>query len=544
VRRAPVADISGVAERDLPAGWAEATLADLAIHVLGGEWGEADSPEAPGGSVRVRVLRGTEFRDWERAKGRTAAVRRLSRSSLERRRLQLGDLVIEVSGGGVHQPVGRAVRIDEAALAGSGSDATANPDTPLVCSNFCRQVRLHPGVSSAYVQLALTERYLAGGLDAFQTQTTNLRNLDFPGFLKDLTFPLPPLAEQERIAARATQLLARTSRVRDRLAQVRTTVRRMRQAVLAAACSGRLTADWRSEQAGVEPFFEILARRLAARGRRFEAECRAAAASGQKPPRRPRNLAPGAWEAPEALALPELPAGWATVALGDVLERVQQGTSVRSEAHAGESAPGGVPVLRMPNIQEGEIDLRNLKYVPLEAADLASFRLRRGDILFNRTNSPELVGKAAVFETDLQAIFASYLLRLIADERLVVPRYVCYWINSPWGRAWARAVRTDCVSQSNINGSKVLAMPLPAPPLAEQREIVRRIEALFAVAWRTEERLAAAVIRVERLPRAILSRALNGDLVPGAPLDDEVEADLQANTPVSSRGKTALRPNC
>jgi len=147
------------------------------------------------------------------------------------------------------------------------------------------------------------------------------------------------------------------------------------------------------------------------------------------------------------------------------------------------------------------------------ASDEPALGLQRGDILFNRTNSPELVGKAAVFEADLTASFASYLLRLVCDGRLVVPRYVCYWINSPRGRAWARAVRTDCVSQSNINSSKLLAMPLPAPPLAEQREIVRRIEGLFALAARTEERLAAAAARVERLPRAILARALAGELV-------------------------------
>jgi type I restriction enzyme S subunit len=545
-----VADVADSIPGDLPGGWTTVTLADLAIHVLGGEWGQPDTPDAPDSApdgVRVRVVRGTEFRDWERAKGRTAALRRVSPASLERRRLALGDLVIEISGGGVHQPVGRAVRIDEDALAGSPAG-----DIPLVCSNFCRQVRLHPGVSSAYVQLALTERYLAGDVDAFQTQTTNLRNLDFKAFFSNLTFPLPPLAEQERIAARAAQLLARTARVRDRLAEVRTKVRRMRQAVLAAACSGRLTASWRSEQAGVLPFFEILARRLAARGRRFEAECRAAASGGQKPPRRPRNLVPGPWETPEALVLPDLPAGWAWVALGDVLERVQQGTSVRSEARSeessGERAPDGIPVLRMPNIQEGEIDLRNLKYVPLDAADLASFRLHRGDILFNRTNSPELVGKAAVFEADLQAIFASYLLRLVCDERLVVPRYVCFWINSPWGRAWARAVRTDCVSQSNINGSKLLAMPLPAPPLAEQREIVRRIEALFALATRSEERLAAAVSRVERLPRTVLSRALGGELVPNeteiaAPTAhlEAARASQAANTQVGSRRKSPAR---
>jgi type I restriction enzyme S subunit len=484
----------------LPEGWAEATLEELAIHVLGGEWGEADLPAAGPESVRVRVVRGTEFRDWERSKGATAALRRIGRASLDRRRLAEGDLVVETSGGGVRQPVGRTLRIDEAALARS-------PE-PLVCSNFCRQVRLRPGVDSAYVQLALTCRYLDGSLDAFQTQTTNLRNLDFPAFLNGVTFPIPPLAEQERIAARAAQLLARIGHVRDLLTQVGATVKRLRQSVLASACSGHLTEDWRAEQAGGEPFFELMARRLAERRRRFEAECREAASSGRKPPRRPRNLTPVAWQAPDSLALPPLPPGWSLIALGDVLERVQQGTSVRSEAVA-----GGIPVLRMPNIKDGEIDLRDLKTIPPEAEDFPAFTLRRGDILFNRTNSPELVGKAAVFEADLEAIFASYLLRLVCDERLVVPRYVCYWINSPWGRAWARAVRTDCVSQSNINGSKLLVLPLPAPPLAEQREIVQRIESLFGLASRTEERLAAAAARVERLPRTILSRALRGELV-------------------------------
>jgi type I restriction enzyme S subunit len=206
--------------------------------------------------------------------------------------------------------------------------------------------------------------------------------------------------------------------------------------------------------------------------------------------------------------------------LSDVLLRVQQGTSVRSEA----AVPGGIPVLRMPNIRDGEIDLRQLKTLPPEAADLPALTLHRGDILFNRTNSPELVGKAAVYEADRQAIFASYLLRLACDERLVVPRYVCSWINSPWGRAWARAVRTDCVSQSNINSSKLFGMPLPAPPLPEQREIVRRIAAYQDLAARTEAKLAAASSRIERLPRVILSRALQGELVP---TEAEVEIRLE-----------------
>src|SRR5262249_20474058 len=158
---------------------------------------------------------------------------------------------------------------------------------PLVCSNFCRQVRLHPEVRSAFVQLALTSLYWEGRLDRFQTQTTNLRNLDFPAFLDGVVLPLPPAAQQERIAPRAAELLARAGRVRERLEQVAAAVKRLRQSVLAAAFDGSLTADWRAEPAAIEPFFELLARRFAERRRRFEAECRAAAAAGRRPPRRP-----------------------------------------------------------------------------------------------------------------------------------------------------------------------------------------------------------------------------------------------------------------
>jgi hypothetical protein len=179
----------------------------------------------------------------------------------------------------------------------------------------------------------------------------------------------------------------------------------------------------------------------------------------------------------------------------------------------------GVPVLRMGNIQDGAIDLADLKMIDRQVENIPAFRLRRGDILFNRTNSPELVGKAAVFDHDLEAVFASYLVRIRCDESLVSSRYVCAWINSPWGRQWARTVRTDCVSQSNINASKLLTMPLPSPPLAEQEEIVRRMEALFALADVIEKRVEAAWEQVEKLPRTILERAFRGELVP-------TEADL------------------
>src|SRR5262245_43715105 len=137
-------------EGGLAEGWAEVVLEDLVAHALGGEWGEACAAEVPDGQVKVSVVRGTEFRDWDEEKGATAAERIVKRSSLEKRQLRAGDLIVEISGGGPDQPVGRTLLVDEEAVR-----AAANP---LICSNFCRQIRLHPEVDPGFVALALRHR--------------------------------------------------------------------------------------------------------------------------------------------------------------------------------------------------------------------------------------------------------------------------------------------------------------------------------------------------------------------------------------------------
>jgi type I restriction enzyme, S subunit len=485
----------------LPEGWADASLEEIVVHAIGGEWGEAE--EAPG-LEKVSVIRGTEFREWARDRGATAAERWVRRSRLAKRRLQVGDIIVEISGGGPDQPVGRTLRIDEEAL--------RRAKGPLVCSNFCRLMRLHPAVDPAFVQLAIQEKYLRGEISDYQTQTTNLRNLDFTDFLAGTVLRLAPLAEQGRIVERAEELLARVQTVRERLKRSRAVVKRFRQSVLADATSGRLTEDWRerSDRADSEPSAAALERVVAARRADWDTAVEKAAAEGRRPGKRPASLDPGVWLAPDPLPVPEVPEGWSLVPLQAVLRVIQYGTSLR----AVKNLKNGVPMLRMGNIQDGKIDLSDLKMIDRKEANLPVFALRRGDILFNRTNSPELVGKAAVYDDDREAVFASYLVRLGCDERLVSSRYVCAWINSPWGRQWARTVRTDCVSQSNINASKLQTMPLPVPPLAEQEEIVRRMEALFRLAGVIEGRLKAALAQVERLPRTILERAFRGELVP------------------------------
>ncbi len=496
----------GRREGELPEGWAEATFEEIVVHKLGGEWG-ADPAEADRDPdfVRVRVIRGTDFRDWERDKGSSAEPRAIKRSSLARRQLRAGDLVIEISGGGVSQPVGRAVLIDEETL--------RRADAPLICSNFCRQVRVHREIDPAFVHLVLTGLYLGGGLNEYQTQTTNLRNLRFKDVLSGVVLPIPPRAEQERIVERVGEVRAAERRSLEGVARVPAILRRFRQSVLASAYSGRLTEEWREAQwqeEPAEPFACRLERAFAARRQAYEEACLEAEAFDRRAPRRPKNLAVTPWEVPEPLEEPEVPEGWRLASLQDVIRRAQYGLSVKADARPRE----GVAMLRMVNIRDGRMDASDLKYVDRGQAELPVYRVRSGDILFNRTNSAELVGKAAVFNLDLEAVFASYLVRIECDEDLVSSRYLCAWINSPWGRRWARTVRTDCSNQSNINVSRLQTMPVPVPPLAEQHEIVRRIEAHLAFAGAVEERVAAAAERAEKLRRTVLTRALRGELVP------------------------------
>jgi type I restriction enzyme S subunit len=493
----------GRREGELPEGWSSATLEELVVHALGGVWGEEVGKSAAG--VPVRVIRGKEFRDWASDRATRAPLRVVGAASLRKRRLAAGDLVIEISGGGAGQPVGRALLIDETAL--------ERADLPLVCSNFCRQMRVHREIDPAYVLLALESCYLSGGLDELQTQTTNIRNLKFPKFLSSVVVPLPPRAEQERIVAKAAELLAPVQRARESLARLPEILRRFRQSVLTQAFLGELTAEWRRRQelsgAAAAPLAERLERVFSARREAWEMACCEAEAFDRRAPRRPKNLHRGEWEAPEPLVVPEVPEGWSVVPLLDLAQRIQYGLSTRADA--GER--DGVAILRMSNIQNGRLDPSELKYIDPRAVDVPAYRVRRGDVLFNRTNSPELVGKAAVFDLDLEAVFASYLVRIESDERLIDSRYLCSWINSPWGRGWARTVRTQSVGQSNINVSRLQTMPVPAPPLAEQREIVRRIEEQLAFAAAVERHVAVAAERADKLWRTILARALRGELV-------------------------------
>jgi type I restriction enzyme S subunit len=198
---------------------------------------------------------------------------------------------------------------------------------------------------------------------------------------------------------------------------------------------------------------------------------------------------------------------WPVQSLGDALQDIRYGTSTKAS-----TSGVGVPVIRMGNIQDGGLVLDDLKYLELPAGEFERLLLGRGDILVNRTNSPALVGKSAVFEEPGQYVFASYLIRMRLHLQKAEPRFVCAYINSRRGRDYVASRRKQVTGQANINSRTLRAMPIPLPPIDEQRCIVAYLDAVGAKAHELRRLQAETQRELDALLPSVLDRAFRGEL--------------------------------
>jgi type I restriction enzyme, S subunit len=215
-----------------------------------------------------------------------------------------------------------------------------------------------------------------------------------------------------------------------------------------------------------------------------------------------RDVRRGALQASmESLAREKPAAGWARMPLKDVVPSAEYGVSEALDKDA-----RGVPVLRMNNIQGGRVDVDELRYCPVPVP--AKLFLRCGDVLFNRTNSMEHIGKAAMWRDELSsATFASYLVRLIPDLQRVIPEYLVEWLMHPLVRQRVRSISTVAVQQVNVNPSRLRELEIDLPTdLAEQRRIVAALEACDEQIGRENEELN----KLRELKQGIVDDLLSG----------------------------------
>lgn len=206
----------------------------------------------------------------------------------------------------------------------------------------------------------------------------------------------------------------------------------------------------------------------------------------------------------EHFELPQIPDSWKWCCIGDIATKSEYGTSKKS------SKMGKVPVIRMGNIQNGKILWNDLVFSN-DDDEIKQYMVKKGDVLFNRTNSPELVGKTAIFSDDREALFAGYLIR-INQVPMINAKYLNYFLNSPIARQYGNLVKTDGVNQSNINSKKMYSYPFPLCTEKEQLEIVEEIETRLSVCENIEKTVDTALEQAEIMRQSILKQAFEGRL--------------------------------
>ncbi|WP_421248106.1 restriction endonuclease subunit S [Aeromonas jandaei] len=282
-------------------------------------------------------------------------------------------------------------------------------------------------------------------------------------------FVVAPLAEQKIIADKLDTLLTQVENTKTNLERVHGILKTFRQSVLTAAVSGKLTEEWRELNN-------------------------------------------------QSLDM------WKVGPLGDFIEKPTYGSSAKSQPE------GLIPVLRMGNLQDGNLDWSNLVYTS-DPEEIKKYTLSAGDVLFNRTNSPELVGKTSIFRGEREAVYAGYLIRIRCKENLN-PEFLNYLLNSPDAKDYCYQVKSDGVSQSNINAQKIKAYIIRVPTIIEQTEIVRRIVDLFTFADSIKQKTNTALDRLHILTQSIMAKAFHGELTADWRADnlDLITGDNSAKT--------------
>ena len=302
-------------------------------------------------------------------------------------------------------------------------------------------------------------------------QNVNIPNMGyrrhFPLF-DQYTIPLPPLAEQQRIVDRIESLFVKLDEARQKAQDALDSFETRKAAILHKAFNGELTAQWRKEHGvGME--------------------------------------------------------SWENVSVSEICHSLKYGTAKKS------SSEGTVVVIRMGNLQDGEISWDDLAYSNDEE-DIEKYKLVPGDVLFNRTNSPALVGKTSIYRGEYPAIYAGYLIKLDYDRSRVIGDYLNYSLNTVSAKEYCNSVKTDGVNQSNINAKKIGAYIFAMPQIDEQAEIVRLLNDLLIKEQQAKEAAEGVMEQIDLIKKAILARAFRGELGTNDPGEESVEEVLSSKS--------------
>jgi type I restriction enzyme S subunit len=467
---------------ELPQGWAVASLAELTAvpkrDIISGPFGsnlKSDEYVAEGVPI-VRLQNVDRNRFLEK---NMRFITEQKARELSAHNFRAGDVVITKLG----DPLGKACAIPESLPHG------------IVVADVVR-VRIDEArFSRNYALFAINSPAVANQINSEMMGSTrprvNLSNI------RDLQIPLAPLAEQRRIVAKLEKLFGQVDACQQRLEKMPALLKRFRQSILAAACSGRLTADWREEMSDTESANALLERIAAQFGKKLQ-KC-------------------------DANELPfDIPSSWGSIQASDLC---RPGKIITYGILKPVWVKDGVPTVRVQDMKRGKIVVDAVaQCCPERAKKFSKTTLEVGDLLIAKDGAT--LGKTAFVPPELGGGNITQHVLRFPISLLVESVFVRLIIDSRHGQEWMRT-ETRGAALPGVNVGDFRRMPIPLPPLAEQQEIVRRVEALFALADQLELRLAQARGQVAKLAPSLLARAFAGKLVPQNPADEPAEKLLE-----------------
>lgn len=372
---------------------------------------------------------------------------------------------------------------------------------PRAFSNHMTRLRCRPELlDPEFCAFVLHQLWREGYFEAVCNNHVSQASISRSALIQT-SIPLPPPAEQRRIVSKTETVLAEVNAARDRLAGVPAILARFRQAVLAAACSGSMTKDWRNSN-------RPLAGSDALRGLAVETA-----------KRRVRRGVPDAVEMPEALESLELPPTWVAVSSAELLRSgalldLKDGNHGANHPKVSEFTSTGLPFITAAQVRDYGIDYDEAPKVSGKVrARLRVGFAEPGDAILTHKGS---VGRAAL--NTRSCVLTPQTTYYRCDPEAIDPSYLVYYFTAPQFFSQLAAVMSQ-TTRDFVPISEQYRLFLLLPPPAEQKEIVRRIDNLFGWADSVSRRLRAASSRADRLTESILAKAFRGELVP-------TEADL------------------
>lgn len=406
-------------------------------------------------------------------------------------------------------------------------------------SNHMTRLRVGTGMDPEFVARQLHYLCMCGYFAFHCTKHINQSSISGKHLTEKVPFRCPPAKEQTRITRKLTALLKREQTVREALKSLPALIQEYRAAVLEAASTGHLvpTEDElaRKEGRDYEPASVLLERILQERRAKWEADQLAKMRVDAKQPKDDKWK--GRYKEPFSVTDDQenkLPPGWILAALDQLSWSAGYGTSTKCN-HDGK----GPPVVRIPNIQQGRFDLADLKFARSKDAVAGEEPLRKGDFVLIRTNgSRSLVGAGALVRKTFERphYFASYLIRF----RLLAEKFEPSWVEAIWNAPQIRAqvlqMAISTAGQYNLSMGNLSQLPVPLPPLAEQKRILGEVKRRLSVADAIEKETIAAFEQASELRASFFHRAISGKLVSQHQADERAE-ELLSRIEVEGKAK-------